>query len=121
MVQRKGWNGVRPYYWCDTIETRAVLDHLWQNLIHHPENGIYIKGTRRFSPNSIEINTIKDSDLVNINVCIDDNCLLASIAESIKLLMDDAYILENTFTLKREDILKNTLNLQYKWQPKDKK
>lgn len=97
------------------------MEHLWRRLVHHPENGIYIKGTRRFTPNSIEINTIKNSTAININVCIDDQELRSSIADAVKLLMDDAYIQENTFTLEREDKIKNTLNLHYTWQPKDKK
>lgn len=123
MVQPKGWEGVKPYWWCDTVETRAVQDHLWHHLIHHPENGIYIKGLEKGRSESIEINTIAGSTLVNINTNMQDIDLLLQTVESIMLVMEDAVIDLRTYTYRGEEHFTkyNTYNLQYKWQQLEKK
>lgn len=123
MVQPKGWGDVKPYYWCDNEHTRAVLDHLWNTLIHHPENSIYIKGTQKFIFNSIEIGCIDNSNIININICITDEALRVGVAESVSIVMDDAFINNKVYTLNSKEHFKkhNTFNLQYIWQPKDKK
>lgn len=123
MVQPKGWEGVKPYWWCDTVETRAVQDHLWHHLIHHPENGIYIKGLEKGRSESIEINTIAGSTLVNINTNMRDRYLLQQTTEAIRIIMDDAVIDGRLYMFTREEYFRqyNTYNLQYKWQQLEKK
>lgn len=123
MVQPKGWDGVKPYWWCDNEHTSALVDHLWTNLIHHPENGIYIKGTRPSIYNSIEINSMHNLNITNINIRVDDIDVREGLAQALRLVMEDAFINNKHYTLRSEEHIKqsNILNLQYIWQPKDKK
>lgn len=123
MVKPKGWDGVKPYWWCDTEETRAVQDHLWRHLVHHPENGIYIKGVEKGRPESIEVNCFNEIPIVNINTIISDEELRVNIAESVALVMEDAVIDCHHYTLRSANHFKtkNTYNLQYKWQQLERK
>ncbi|EFK57319.1 hypothetical protein U0038_17680 [Sphingobacterium spiritivorum] len=121
MATSNKWDETKPYYWCDTENTRAVLEHLWNYLIHHPENGIFILGTRKRTPNSITINTLVNSNIININITIDDKDLREGITESIKIIMEDALLIDKHFILNSKESRNNTQNLQYIWQQKDKK
>lgn len=123
MTALKGWDGVKPYWWCDTPQMRSVLDHLWRTLIHHPENGMYIKGVEKGRPESIEINCFNNIPILNVNIIISDEELRIALSESVVLIMEDALIDNSHYTFrgKHHFIAQNTFNLQYQWQQLERK
>lgn len=123
MVMPIGWGETKPYWWCDTVQTRSVQDHLWNLLVHHPENGIYIKGIEKGRPESIEINTVSGSELLNINTSMKDETHLLETIEAIRIVMDSAVIDRHLYTFRSEEYFKtrHTYNLQYIWQQLEKK
>lgn len=124
MVQVKGWGGVKPYWWCDNVHTRAVADHLRKYLqAQKPSNGIYIKGTQKSNPESIEINCMNEHEILNINTNSTDEIQLLKWVEQIRLIMEDAVLANAIFHYNKEEYFKNahTYNLQYTWQQLDKK
>lgn len=124
MVKPKGWDGVKPYWWCDTPFMRSVVDHIKRYLPQpQPYFGIYIKGTEKSKPESIEINRLHGSEILNINSNSSDLELLFHWVSNIRLIMDDAFIDNAYFTYNSEEHFnnKNTYNLKYKWQQLEKK
>lgn len=124
MVQIKGWGGVKPYWWCDNSQNRAVKTHIEKYLPQpHPCNGIFIKGLEKRKPDSIEINNINESNIVNINTISGDTDQLLIWVEQIRLIMEDAIIDNLAFKYKGGEHFKksHTYNLQYTWQQLDKK
>jgi len=109
------------HWWSNNDDTRAMVDHLWQFLIHHPPNGIYIKGTQKWKPESIEINCIKDTNIINVNIHSAQRDFRDALASSVYLLLENAYINNKTYTLKKTELIKNTFNLTLTWQQSDKK
>lgn len=119
MVKPKGWDGVRPYWWCDTPLMHAVADHIRTYLPHpHPYFGIYVQGTEKFKPESIIINRMHSVELLNINSKTSNTDQLLEWISNLRLIMDDAIIEGAHFTFNKEEHFKNkhTYNLQYTWQ-----
>lgn len=115
-------NGPRNHHWwSDNEDNRAVADHLWRYLVHHPMNGIYIKGTQKWTPESIEIASIKDTNVTNVNVHSDDSELRTSIGEAASLILDQAYTNQKIYTLKKKELIHHTLNITLTWQLSDKR
>lgn len=111
----------KDYWWCDNEYTRAVKEHLSTYLRYIPLNGVFIKGVEKQRRESIEINSIIDSNTVNIRIYIADIELRDQIASEVYLLMESAFINEKIYTIEKTDKEKNTLILTLTWQPLDKK
>ncbi|MGV6945004.1 hypothetical protein [Sphingobacterium kyonggiense] len=105
----------KHHWWSDNADNRAVIDHLWRYLVHHPRNGIYIKGTQKWTPESIEVASIKDTNVTNVNIHSDDAELRSSIGDAAALVLDQAYINKKTYTLKKKELIQHTLNLTLTW------
>lgn len=115
MVKPKGWGNIKPYYWCDTDIMRSVRLHIISGLNTLPENGVYIKGSQKSSFNSIELNTLLDSDILNIVLVFDDPEVLTEYSERIRLIMDDALIGDSLFRFDKEQKYINTHLITYTW------
>lgn len=109
------------HWWSDNEGNHALADHLWRFLIHHPVNGIYVKGTRKWMPESIEINSIKDCDITNVNIHCDDAELREALASAVQLVLENAQINNRTYIIKKTEQFKNTYNFTLTWQQSDKK
>lgn len=124
MVKPKGWDGVKPYWWCNTPFMTAVAEHISEHLpLPHPHFGIYIIGAEKFKPESIIINRMNGLEILNINSNSSDSAQLNTWINNLRLIMDDALIEGAHFTFNKEENFKNknTHNLQYTWQQQDKK
>lgn len=117
----RGMERRKDYWWCDNEYTRAVKEHLLEYLRYLPLNGVFIKGVEKQRRESIEINSIIDSNTVNIRIYIADIELRDQIASEVYLLMESAFINEKIYTIEKTDKEKNTLILTLTWQPLDKK
>jgi len=117
MVQPKGWDGVKPYWWCDTPFMHAVADHIRKYTNTIPPYMIYVKGTQKAYPNSIEINTINESDIIHVKINNSDIPTREAQVMEIRLILDDAIISGYHFKFNKEEIIKkyNEHILQYKF------